>query len=158
MNITIAQIVEIEKYLKVLLSVKGTGFSYQTTKNILKLESIKKHYNNAVTKLEEQYHIKNENGTKIKYLIVYDQANGLGIYQKNSEGKFIEAKDNESSAYMVEQTQEYRDCMQKFNEELHEIEFHEIPENEIEELMKKGGPLDGVNISGLFGTVIISKS
>ncbi len=154
---TIFELIYIEKKIKEFLTIKETNCTYQLTKNLLKIESIKKNYSKCIEKLEESFYKKDNDNKVIQYLVEPKNENGkqLLYYKFDSKGDHVIAKPGEQSAPLIDSNnEEYKEALKNFNEEIHEIKFHTISESKIMELMESGNPLDGIDISILFGNVI----
>lgn len=152
---TVTQLNFIEFVLKELFNLKGTGLSYSLNKNLIALAKIRDSFQEQLTKMDYKFGVKRDD-----VLVMYEMEpfgnNGRFIHKVDPEGKLIESLDKKGpigSAIDPKYREEYEEAYALLHQELHEINFHKIPEKKIEELCEQN-IIDGINLSILFGTVI----
>jgi hypothetical protein len=153
---TVEALVDIEIALRKLLAVKGTGLSFAIVKNLDRLKSKQKTYYRNYQKIQEHFTEKDEKGKPVQYAV--EKVEGHLTFVVDSEGKPVIGKGPDGSQTRINSDDpEYIDAVAQLNAEEHEVIFHCIAEEKIEELAS-ACILDGVDYSTLLNVVIKPQS
>jgi len=146
---TILELFEIKRVLEQLLILKGTGLTFLITKNIYELNIIGEKYKSNIKTLKKKFTIQNSEGKPKRFLL--NEKNEL-VYENEKPVETV--NDSLRSTTLIDQSNEYLEALEKFNEEPHKICFVCINEKNIQELCEKN-IIEGIDLSPLYGNVII---
>ena len=144
---------------KLLPNSKGCGITLEININLKKIEKIISDHYELFKDLEECFIEKDSNGLKIKYQCSLDASNKL-IFDKDPETEELiivpENYDGVSSHKYLRASDEYKVEVLKWNQKklLHPSELTVIPLEVVRKEMKKGGKLEGIDITHLLDVII----
>jgi len=140
---------------KELLPVKETGLGYHINKNLLKIDNAIEESKKLYDSIEKSHIVKDEEGKPKKFKVSKDGKVAIGANGLPLELTKEEAESGIASAEIVNRTStSYKEDVENWENEEIKVDLFIFPKEKVDICIKEN-KFDGIDISGLFGTLII---
>jgi hypothetical protein len=141
-----------------LLPVKETGLGYHINKNLVHIDKVINERNMLFKQIEDSYIFKSDDGKPKKFKLSKDgkpMIDATGALVEASESEIKEGK-TQLGELTNRQSEFYKQDIKNWEDEDLEVSLHVFPKDKVDACVKED-KFDGIDISALFGTLIIDN-